>query len=259
MYKAFNLTGISLEGMNIDPNVKNSYNILVAESQTTLLRHLKNGSINATSLRNESFPIRSHDIFISHSHYDVNDALRLATFLSEQFGLSCFIDSAVWRYSDNLLLEIDNHFCKNPDGQTYSYKMRNRTTTHVHMLLASALSEMINKCEAVFFLNTPNAITTQNSVDRTFSPWIFYELEVIRWIEAQMPQRMLVETRGLGDRMLAYEVNLERLTDLSAKDIERWQSEFRRPLQFGRPIQRMHALDALYELLLNRQEVPLAG
>lgn len=250
MYKAFNLTGISLEKIIIAPNVERSYNLLAEESQASLLSHIENGSINATSLRNESFPILPHDIFISHSHYDVSDALRLATFLSEQFGLRCFIDSAVWRYSDNLLLEVDNHFCKKPDGQTYSYKLRNRTTTHIHMLLASALSEMINKCEAVFFLNTPNAITTQNSVDRTFSPWIFYELEVIRLIEARMPQRMLVETRGLGDRMLAYEVNLERLTDLGAKDIESWWLKFQQPSQFGQPIQRMHALDVLYELLL---------
>lgn len=252
MYKAFNLTDNSFKDTDIaySYNVLSSYYSLAEKSKNTLLSHLKNGSINAASLSHESFPIHPHDIFISHSHCDVGDALRLATFLSEKFGLSCFIDSAVWRYSDNLLFEIDNHFCKNPDGQTYSYELRNRTTTHVHMLLASALSEMINQCEAVFFLNTPNAITTQSSVEQTFSPWIFYELEVIRLIEAREPRRMLVETRGLGDRMLAYEVNLEKLTDLEAKDIERWQSEFERFPQVRLPIERIHALDVLYELLL---------
>lgn len=45
----------------------------------------------------------------------------------------------------------------------------------VHMMLSSALSTMIDKCECVFFLNTPSSL---NLNKKTESPWIYYELNI---------------------------------------------------------------------------------
>lgn len=43
------------------------------------------------------------------------------------------------------------------------------------MMLASALTMMIDKAECVIFLNTPNAVSTEEIIDKTESPWIYYE------------------------------------------------------------------------------------
>ena len=44
------------------------------------------------------------------------------------------------------------------------------------MILHGALAKMIDDTECLFFLNTPNSISVKQSVDKTYSPWIYSEL-----------------------------------------------------------------------------------
>lgn len=203
-----------------------------------------NGKLDGTKLSETWFPQISADIFISHSHKDFDTALDLAGWLYDKLGIVCFIDSCVWGYADDLLEAIDNKYCKNSDG-SYNYKTRNFSTAHVHMMLTVALSRMINNCECLFFLNTPNSILPDNSVkDKTLSPWIYTERSMISLIKERLPSEHRVVHENFSKSMdslkIAYELDSD-LPDLPIEQIARWVNHnFKNKYQ---------ALDYLYKYL----------
>lgn len=74
------------------------------------------------------------DVFLSHSHKDENLAISLANFLYQKLNLKAFVDSCLWGYSNKLLKEIDNTYCKIPNKSSYFYDKRNYSTSHVHIM-----------------------------------------------------------------------------------------------------------------------------
>lgn len=111
---------------------------------------LNEGSIDGSALQSDWFPDVDADIFLSHSHGDQKLAMGFAAMLKDKFGLTTFIDSCVWGYADDLLKKIDDVYCKNEKGDTYNYQQRNYSTSHVHMMLSSALTKMMDKAECLF-------------------------------------------------------------------------------------------------------------
>ncbi|MDN7429919.1 MULTISPECIES: toll/interleukin-1 receptor domain-containing protein [unclassified Burkholderia] len=216
-----------------------------------ITRYVKDDAIDATQLQADWFGAENAEVFISHSHRDVDLALSLAGWLDAKFGLRAFIDSTVWGYSDDLLKQIDNAHCKNDDEKTYSYEARNRSTSHVHMMLSCALSTMIDRAECIIFLNTPSSIVVKESIDDagaslTASPWIYAELTTSKLIRKRMPSRVVLESieKSGRERIIAdsatpfhYEVELSHLANLNHNDLIRWQNAERRGTD---------ALDALY-------------
>lgn len=90
----------------------------------------------------------------------------------------------VWGYSKDLLEIIDDEYGLQTSGN-YSYQRRNYLTSHVYMMLSIALTKMIDKCESIFFVNTPNLIVVSENIKAakyTLSPWIYSELEMTRMI-----------------------------------------------------------------------------
>jgi hypothetical protein len=136
------------------------------------------------------FPEINADIFISHSHIDNDLALKFAGWLFEKFGLVSFIDSNVWGYSDKLLLSIDDKYSRNVDSKTYNYEKRNISTSHVHMMLSTALTTMIDKTECVIFLETPNSVKPLKDVVKTESPWIYNEILISKVLRLTRPERV---------------------------------------------------------------------
>lgn len=65
------------------------------------------GIVNGSELRENWFSVETTDVFISHSHKDINKVKAFAGWLYYRFGLTSFIDSCVWGYCDDLLHEID--------------------------------------------------------------------------------------------------------------------------------------------------------
>jgi hypothetical protein len=166
-------------------------------------------------------------------------AITLAGWLYETFGLYSFIDSCIWGYADDLLEIIDDEHCRET-RQSYSYKSRNYSTSHVHMMLNMALMQMIDKTECLFFLNTPNSIDLSDIETRTLSPWIYSEIGI-----SQMIEKKRTRTKHFSDSLdeslrISYKLDLSHLANIDSLDLLTWKQK---------NVREEMALDKLYEII----------
>lgn len=213
----------------------------------------KDGSLDGDKISKTWFPEVNADIFISHSHTDESLAIKFAGWLYENFGLISFIDSCVWGYSDDLLLDIDRRYCYDNFTNTYRYKDRNFSTSHVHMMLSTSLMSMIDKCECIIFLNTDNSIQTADEViaDTTHSPWIFSELETTKLIrkrpisdyrEESIEKRALQESFQYYNQLrIGYRGSRKHLISLDDISLNIWNN-------YAKKYNHSNPLDLLYNL-----------
>ena len=139
----------------------------------------------------DNFPsIKNADVFISHSHLDKIYAYFLKYYLKIHFNLNCFIDSLIWHNAFDLLKNVDDHFSKNEED-FYDYNTRNQTTSNIFIMLANALSYMIDKCPIVIFISSPNSqLSYKDSMvlqDKTYSPWLFHEISMVHLLPRKKP------------------------------------------------------------------------
>ena len=182
----------------------------------------ESGVIDGTKLQNDWFPQINCDIFISHSHKDEDLAIALAGWLYETFKLDSFIDSCIWGYADDLLKIIDEEHCKNAN-KSYNYKLRNYSTSHVHMMLNMALMQMIDKSECLFFLNTPNSIDLSNIETRTLSPWIYSEIGISQMIEKKRIRTKCFSTLDESLKV-SYLLDLSHLQSINHHKLLEWNN-----------------------------------
>ncbi|OUB84495.1 hypothetical protein BK784_35540 [Bacillus thuringiensis serovar medellin] len=205
----------------------------------------KDGNIDGSGLQANWFPQMKADIFISHSHKDEDKAKGLAGWLYKEFGLTTFIDSCVWGYSIDLLRQIDESYCLNEDKSTFNYNKRNYSTSHVHMMLAIALTMMIDKVECIMFLNTPNAVCSKEVINKTESPWIYYETvmtNLVRHKKLSEYRKEFIQKAIFNEQKslnIKYDVDLKHLYELNQEELEEWKA-----LRKG--IHNDHPLDTLY-------------
>ncbi|WP_317973699.1 hypothetical protein [Novosphingobium pituita] len=229
MYKGYNL---KLNRHKLDEYLESGESIFNYRSKKVrcILSDFinKSGRLDASKMTNSWFPDIEANVFISHSHQDRDLAVSLSGYLHYKFGIKSFIDSMVWGHSDKLLKMIDDEYCTNNRGKSYIYQKRNRSTSHVHMMLSVALSQMINRCECLFFVNTPKSINSSNVISSTTgSPWIYAEIAMTALIK----RRSLDEHRGEGvleSHMTAdsvpvdYHVDLGHLIDIDEEAFDNW-------------------------------------
>ncbi|MDB4922913.1 hypothetical protein [Mucilaginibacter sp.] len=240
MYRGFDL---DLKNENVSrfyDRGKTIYDALKRTTESSLDQFINaTGEINGSDLQAHWFPNIKADIFVSHSHNDLDMAIAFAGWLQDKFGLSCFIDSCVWGYCDQLQKRIDERFTRNEGAETYNYEKRNYSTSHVHMMLSVALTQMIDRCECLFFLNTPASISAENVVEQsTFSPWIYAEIATAKHIEKRIPKRLrtsviksfsATELRSLneGEQLrVRYQLDLGHLTKVHVDQMITWEKAF---------------------------------
>lgn len=252
MFRGFNISnlGFADEGLSLFSQgleVSNKYSTQVKERLGAFVSSC--GRIDGSSLQSHWFPQISADVFLSHSHADYDLALRFAGWMKHVFNLRVFIDSCVWGCADDLLKQIDKTYCINSCGKTYSYEKRNGSTSHVHAMLSTALGMMIDNTECLFFLNTPNSITSSSSVDKTSSPWLFTEIAIATIVRKRPPQSHgravdfhegIVRQDRTAELKIEYEVNSSCLIDINMNTLNAWQQ--------ARSSSGRHPLDILYDM-----------
>ena len=194
------------------------------------------GSLDGSMMQANWFPQIKADIFISHSHKDKDLAHALAGWLKETFGLTAFIDSCVWGCANELLKLIDNRYCRNEHRRTYDYEKRNSSTSHVHMMLSVALTQMIDNTECLFFLNTPNSITPDTIINQTESPWIYSEIAMSRLIRKKelkeyrvMEYNESLKTFSKDEKLkIQYDLPTNHLVDINADDLNEWERRYKK-------------------------------
>lgn len=130
-------------------------------------------------------------VFLSHSSKDKNTVYKFASFLKQQ-GINAFVDSMVWdNYKD-----LFNEFAKGCKEQE-----KLNIAAHLHMVLASSLTYMINACDCFIFLASENSISNGNY---TFSPWIYHELLTASIIQKKEP--LLKENVAREDFKVQYNI-----------------------------------------------------
>ena len=251
MFRAFNLTQCGWSKVD-----RKAGDVILQQNRETVRKSLESflndHIIDGTKLTQHWFPTVKADVFISHSHKDEEDAIKYAGWLKSVFNLDPFVDSCVWGCADTLLKLIDDKYCRNPGGDTYSYEKRNGSTSHIHMMLSTALSAMLDATECVVFINTRNSITSTESIDKTQSPWLSFELGTMRVIRRKKPTRRIIQletfsrdrvVKASTDYTAEYEVPLDELTPLSGGLLEAWRLSHQSAHRADK-----HALDLLYEI-----------
>ena len=201
---------------------------------------LKDGSLDGSNIQSDWFPQIDADIFISHWHKDMDMAIALSGWLSRNFQLNAFVDSCVWGYCENLLKEIDNKYCLIDNGH-YDYIKRNYSTSHVHMMLCTALVMMMDKAECLFFLNTPNLIKASDIIKKTQSPWVYMEIAAAKLIR-KIPRETFVSKQNFN---INYDLNMEHLYEINDQDLEKWRISC---FKSEKKLDKFEKLDELYKI-----------
>lgn len=267
MYKGFNLENISKYDLLIKTNENKSfekYNYSnfkqIEKSLTNFI--LNDGSIKAKEIQNDWFPDIKADIFISHSHKDEKLAIKLGDWLFNNFELKSFIDSTVWKYSKDLLNKIlsNNETYIHriyTDEVTYKYNETLNMSSHIDMILSTSIIKIIDNCECLFFLNTPNSINEKDAIENeTYSQWIYLETYISSIINIKKPDRLTQEDYfSYKSDTIEYNASIEHLHKLTNFELKKWLDSYNDKKtnnqldDFQNSFNKYNPLDILYEYI----------
>jgi hypothetical protein len=197
--------------------------------------------IDAQKIADHIFPFQDADVFLSHSHADEDKAIELAVSLQAR-GLRVFVDSCVWGYFHDLLHDLSEIYAdpKREENRTiYNYRDAIDLAAGVHMMLTGALHKVIHQSELFIFLNTTKSIPLEDyqEFDRTFSPWIYSELQFSAYVSNETPKRRLTpafesydgsqslikSTASVrSDALLAFKAFNRHLPKVTGEEMQEW-------------------------------------
>lgn len=239
-------------GFNVAVNDKEKFyhyyekgKLIYDEHKSVITKSLKNyinpdGALSEEDIEKDWFPGIDAHVFLSHSHNDLKFVISFAGWLFEEFKIKSFIDSGVWGNSDILLKNIDKRYCvssrdENGNIKTYGYKLRNKSTSNVHMILYTALMKMIDKTECLMFINTPSSVKWSEIISEksvTESPWIYGELLASKLIRnksrkdhREMFQKSFLEysDESYRDPSIEYILDTKHLIKITDSQLENFE------------------------------------
>ncbi|EGR4262178.1 hypothetical protein ACT7TO_003282 [Vibrio cholerae] len=237
MYKGFELKLDETDFLLND----GEYSKLLREGQGNIVNQLNevllsNGKIDADKIIEEWFPAGRYHVFISHSHKDLELAEKLANWLHQNFRLTSFLDSHIWGYANDLLRCLNEKYARSGES-TYAYDPAISNAAHVYLMLSTALTEVIDKSECLFFINTQNTLDNMKiegsqEEARTGSPWIMHELKTSAMIRRHSSEgRMVVTARNVSNESLeksssfSFSVPTEHLSRIDKNCLLSWLKE----------------------------------
>ncbi|GAA7147120.1 hypothetical protein HpBGD45_12390 [Helicobacter pylori] len=138
--------------------------------------------------------LKNAQVFLSHSHADKNEALKVKGYLEEDLDAECvFIDSLFWDYKDDVLNELAK------------YDDISRIEDAFTLILRESLEDMIKKCPYFVFLQSKNSVSNQglsrnqDLLKITHSAWIYEELKIAHSISESRPIPMMESMQVFHD------------------------------------------------------------
>ncbi|WP_305867751.1 TIR domain protein [Helicobacter pylori] len=111
--------------------------------------------------------LKNAQVFLSHSHADINKALEVKDYLEEYLDAECvFIDSLFWDYKDDVLNKLAEYDDISGIEDIFT------------LILRESLECMIKKCPYFVFLQSKNSVSNQGLSRITYSAWIYEELKI---------------------------------------------------------------------------------
>ena len=220
------------------------------------------GSLNGDKMQSGWFPEIKADIFLSHSHADKDLVIAFAGWLKDTFDLEVFIDSCIWNHSKVLQEMIDKEHSiswSDANGKEWiDYDKVQYSTSHVHMMLNTALMQMIDASECIIFVNTPHSVKSGEVINKVVSPWIYSELAMTKLVRKKelkeyrmQPLLESERTYSAKNKRIEYNLKTEHLIDLSIDDLNEWEESYKSlPGYFKRKLTYINksALDYMYKL-----------
>lgn len=200
-----------------------SKEIATVQQSVLKLFESNNGIIDGDRLKSGFFPTnmrKKYNVFISHSHQNLDEIEAFALKLEQDFHVKCFVDSMVWKNIDDLQIDIDNNYSRNTTGD-YDYEAVKNSTAHIHSLLAIALFEMIDQCECCIFVGSNQSLSFDfNSLKTTtLSPWIYEEIFYMNHTKEQELDRFARKyrkSRQLNCFSEGFSLKMSHAVDLSS-------------------------------------------
>ena len=189
-------------------------------SEIKLLLENERGIIDGERLKTEYFPTKlkkKYNVFISHSHSDIEEIERFARSLEKLYDVKCFVDSMIWKNITDLQYAIDDNHSRGTNGKM-DYELVKQSTAHIHSLLSIALFEMIDQCECCIFVQSDSSLTLDFNDTLTLSPWIYEEIYYMNHTKDNPPQHV-IKTRCFTavneHRSIDSRIKMSHVVDLS--------------------------------------------
>ncbi|GAA7799724.1 toll/interleukin-1 receptor domain-containing protein [Helicobacter pylori] len=151
--------------------------------------------------------LKNAQVFLSHSHADKNEALKVKGYLEEDLDAECvFIDSLFWDYKDDVLNKLaeyteydDNDISVIKDAFT--------------LILRESLQDMIEKCPYFVFLQSKNSVSfNQDLLKITYSAWIYEELRIAHSISSESRLTIVMESFQVSHDISPFLESFETIT-----------------------------------------------
>ncbi|MFP6171530.1 TIR domain protein [Helicobacter pylori] len=150
--------------------------------------------------------LKNAQVFLSHSHADKNEALKVKGYLEEDLDAECvFIDSLFWDYKDDVLNKLaeyaeydDNDISVIKDAFT--------------LILRESLQDMIEKCPYFVFLQSKNSVSNQGLSQITYSAWIYEELRIAHSISSESRLTIVMESFQVSHDISPFLESFETIT-----------------------------------------------
>ena len=131
--------------------------------------------IDAQDIENIWFPRIECNIFISHSHKDIESIISFVGWLYAKYGIVSFVDDGIWENYNDLRIKLFNKIFQDfEDDLMTQDEIEKIAYSNSLLILNSAIEKMIDSTECFLFIGTDNSLLTGDT--HTKSPWIYSEV-----------------------------------------------------------------------------------
>lgn len=170
-----------------------------------IVKILEQGILQVDRLNDAIFSTKeSYDIFLSHSHSDITEILKIKEDIEGRTDKKVFVDSVEWesmyeiekfmryeikKYIYGLDQDKKQKLCPNFDSLKLHKgninklvyinlvnALQRRVYSAFDVMLAISLKKIMSKCDYFIFMPTSNVCNI--SIDKTLSSWIYYENQI---------------------------------------------------------------------------------